>query len=143
MKPAELHLKRCFALLGGLWAICWAMIYIQCETDRTRVSIDHSVPRAFVGMIGGYFVGWFLKWVCRVWPALSRVLSLFLPAVMAGSIAAPFGWLARDHHQDWSGAEAIIRAAAWGFGVVVVLSVAARAFRGYRLGVACVDRRNP
>ena len=120
------YLPACSALLGGLWAMSWAMVHMQSATDRSRVSLDQSVLLALLGMVGGCLFGWILKRLCREWPLLPRFVSLFLPALMAGSIAAPFGWLFRDHREDWSGVNAMTQAAMLGFVVVFVLSMAAQ-----------------
>src|SRR5262245_19649467 len=114
MVRRELHLPLACALIGVLWAICWCMIYRQSELDRTRVHLEQSVPLAVAGLVCGAAIGWALQAVVAEWPALTRLVSAFLIPVLGGSIAAPFGWFARDANLDWSGETAILRAAAWG-----------------------------
>ena len=135
MKPSQLHLPLCCTLIGGLVAICWAMVYLQSELDRTRVSLDQSVPLLVGGIVSGFCVGWLLKWLCGKLPQLGFVCGFMLPPILAGCIAAPFGWLARNHHEDWSGAEAITHTAVWGFGGVFVLC-------GLRQVVSALRRRS-
>ena len=121
MRRPELHLPLCCTLIGGLWTICWAMVYHQCESDRTRVSLEQSVPFMPIGLGAGFCTGHLLQWLIGVWPPLARFLAPALVATLVGSIAGPFGWLARDSPLDWSGAEAIRIAAGWGAGIGLVL----------------------
>jgi len=114
MKRRELHLPLTCALVGVLWAICWGMIHKQSELDRTRVHLDQSIPLAVAGFLGGALIGAALQRVSALCPPLTRVLEVILVPVLAGSIAGPLGWLARDDRLDWSGEEAILRAGTYG-----------------------------
>jgi hypothetical protein len=102
------------------------MVYRQAEWDRTRVCLDDSAPLLAIGLGAGFAVGWGLRRLSGVWPPVSRVLAPVLVAVLGGSIAGPLGWLARDHRLDWSGAEAIRHATAWGAGVGLALFAVGR-----------------
>src|SRR3954469_16068247 len=109
MKRRELHLPLTCALLGALVAICWGMVHLQSDYDRTRVHLERSLPLAVLGVVCGALVGRVLQRAATARPAIGVLLEATLvPALVAG-IAGPVGWLCRDAAEDWSGETAIIR----------------------------------
>ena len=129
MNRRELDLPLTCALVGALWGICWGMVYRQSDLDRTRVHLEQSVPVAVAGLVAGAAVGAGLRRVSAWWPPLPRVWEAVLVPVLAGSIAGPLGWLCRDAALDWSGEEAIRRAATWGAGAGLALYAATLVYR--------------
>jgi hypothetical protein len=115
MKRRELFLPLPCCVIGVLWAICWAMVYRQSSSDRTRVTLDQSLPLAFGGLIIGASVGLFLHRVTVLWPSLKRLLEGIIIPTLTASIMAPLGWITRDERLDWSGEEAITRMGIAGF----------------------------
>jgi hypothetical protein len=132
MKRRELDLPLVCALVGALWGICWGMVHRQSDLDRTRVHLEQSVPVAVAGLVAGAVVGAGLRRASGRCPPLTRVWEAVLIPVLAGSIAGPLGWLCRDAALDWSGEEAIRRAAAWGAGAGLGLYAVTLVYRAVR-----------
>src|SRR6516164_9764394 len=93
MKRREIQFPIICTLIGGLWAICWAMIHRQSEYDRTSVKLDKSVPVLCVGLAAGLLIGCCLSELARRWHAMSQIVAPIITVVLAASIAGPFGWL--------------------------------------------------
>jgi hypothetical protein len=142
MKRRELHLTLTCALIGVLLAICWAMVHRQSDSDRMTVHTEESLPFAVAGLACGAIVGWVLQRALMAWPALAYLLEPVLIPTLAASIAGPIGWLARDSYLDWSGEDAILRAAAWGAGAGLVLYMATRVYWAMRRTKVAADRHD-
>jgi len=132
MLRRELHLPLTCALIGVLVAICWGMVHRQSAFDPTRVHLDHSLPLAVAGLVGGAVLGSLLERASVRWPPLTRALEAVLVPVLVGSIAGPLGWITRDAGLDWSGEEAIVHAGAWGAGVGLALYASVQVCRAVR-----------
>jgi hypothetical protein len=126
MKRRELPLIHTCGVIGTLWAICWALVNRQQEFDRTRVTLDQSLPPALAGFVVGVVVGVLFNRVVMTWPHLTRIVEAVLIPTLVASTVAPLGWLFRDDRFDWSGEEAITRAGSIGFAVGVALYVFVR-----------------
>ena len=143
MKRTDLKLRLCGTLVGGLWAICFAMIFLQSESDHTRVHLDKSVPVLILGLLAGYAVGWGLDRLCSRWARLPQFVAPILVAVLVGSIAGPLAWIARDDRIDVSGADTLTRAAAWSACAGLGLFAVWRLALAMREAGTDVQRRRP
>src|SRR5262245_66546666 len=95
MKRRELHLRLTCGLIGVLLAICWAMIHRQCNSDRTRVYIEESLPLAVIGLVCGAWVGWVLQLAVTSWQGVAPMLELLLVTSLAARFARQLGRVAR------------------------------------------------
>lgn len=114
MTRSNLHLPLVCTLVGGLWALVWAMVNRQCQVEPFRVPIRASLPVVVAGWAVGLGIGCSAHWLIRLAPARSPQVRLFLVIVTAASVAGPVGWLVRNEWRDRSGLTAILNAAATG-----------------------------
>ncbi len=129
MKQRKLLMPVSCGAIGVLWTICWGMTHRPPGTDPDRVYLDESIPLAMLGTLGGVLAGAALYQITRHSLQLIWLFEIALCAVLAGSIAAPFGWLGRDVGADRTGTEAILRTGLIGAIVGLVLAVGVRICR--------------
>ena len=121
MTRSNSHLQLVCTLVGGLWALSWAMTARQCPVEPLRVPIGASLPVVFAGRVAGFCVGCAAR---RLTSGRSAWLRVALIVVMTASVAAPIGWLLRIDWRDKSGLMAISDARTIGAGVGLALAAA-------------------
>src|SRR6266404_2643567 len=127
MKQRKLLLPVSCGAIGVLWAICWGMTHRPPGTDPDRVNLDESIPLAMLGTLGGVLIGAALYQITRHSLRLIWLFEIALCSLLAGSIAAPFGWMARHVAADRTGVQSIIQTGLIG-------AIAGLVFRTWRRG---------
>ena len=115
--------------IAALWAICWGMTHRPPGTDPDYVPVGEGLTLAMLGALTGAGVGGMLYQLTKRWPRTVWLLEIVLCSVLAGSIAAPFGWLTRNVPSDQTGEHSILQFGVIGAIVGLVLAVCIRLCR--------------
>src|SRR5262249_51605379 len=83
-----------WSLAGGSAGVCAAMLYHA--DDSGRVMLEHSIPLAVVGAVGGALVGCLVAVLCYIAPRIrSTAIAISASAISAG-MGGMAGWIVGD-----------------------------------------------
>lgn len=109
MKREILLVPVTFTVSGMAAGLCWAMLYRHTE-ERAQVHLWDSMPAVILGCLLGRVIGEIVLLLGRKKPQLSFGLTVLSGALLAGSVAAVFGWIIGDNMRGRPGTAGM----AWG-----------------------------